>query len=156
MKKLVLTATHVGAVLVGFTLAIYLLPILIAPDTPDIAAVEASQTSGPRFEARFDRDREDSDALHWGEGVIKVFDDTIIFEGEMAPGPDYRLYLTPTYVETEDAFWQIKDQSTQVGSIKTFDGFVLQNVKGLETADYTSVVVWCERFSQFITSAKLR
>lgn len=156
MKKLVLTATHVGAVLVGFALGIYFLPILIAPETPDIAAVEAAQTSGPRFEARFDRDREDSDAFHWGEGVIKVFDDTIVFEGEMAPGPDYRLYLTSTYVETEDAFWQIKDQSTQVGSIKTFDGFVLENVEGLETADYNSVVVWCERFSQFITSAKLR
>jgi len=156
MKKLVLTATHVGAVLVGFALGIYFLPILIAPETPDIAAVEAAQASGPRFEARFDRDREDSDAFHWGEGVIKVFDDTIVFEGEMAPGPDYRLYLTSTYVETEDAFWQIKDQSTQVGSIKTFDGFVLENVEGLETADYNSVVVWCERFSQFITSAKLR
>ena len=156
MKKLVLAATHLGAVLFGFALGIYLLPILVAPDTPDIAAVEAAQSTGPRFEARFDKDREDSDAFHWGEGVIKVFDDTIVFEGEMAPGPDYRLYLTPSYVETEDAFWEIKDTSRQVGSIKTFDGFVLENVSGLDSDDYNSVVVWCERFSQFITSAQLR
>lgn len=156
MKKLILATTHLGAILFGFALGIYLLPILVAPDTPNIAAVEAAQTAGPRFEARFDRDREDSDAFHWGEGVIKVFDDTIVFEGEMAPGPDYRLYLTPDYVETEDAFWEIKDASTQVGSIKTFDGFVLENVSGLDSGDYNSVVVWCERFSQFITSAQLR
>lgn len=156
MKKLVLAVTHLGAVLLGFALGIYFLPILIAPDTPDIAAVEAAQINGARFEARFDKDRKDSDAFHWGEGVIKVFDDTIVFEGEMAPGPDYRLYLTTEYVETEDAFWRIKDQSTQAGSIKTFDGFVLENVSAIESAEYNSVVVWCERFSQFITSAKLR
>ena len=156
MNKLVMTATHLGAVLVGFALGIYFLPILIAPDTPDIEAVEAAQTSSPRFEARFDRDRKDSDAFHWAEGIVKVFDDTIVFDGEMAPGPDYRLYLTPAYVETEDAFWQIKDQSTQVGSIKTFDGFVLENISALESNEFNSVVVWCERFSQFISSAKLR
>lgn len=156
MKKLVLAVTHLGAVLFGFALGIYLLPILIAPDTPDIAAVERAQVNGPRYEAQFDKDRKDSDTFHWGEGVIKVFDDTIVFEGEMAPGPDYRLYLTPEYVETEDAFWRIKDQSTQAGSIKTFDGFVLENVSAIENAEYNSVVVWCERFSQFITSAKLR
>lgn len=156
MKKLVLAGTHLGAVLFGFALGIYLLPILIEPETPDIAAVEAKQTSGPLFEARFDRDRKDSDLLHWGEGVVKVFEDTIVFEGEMAPGPDYRLYLTPEYVETEADFWRIKDQSTQVGSIKTFDGFVLENVSAINTAEFNSVIVWCERFSQFITSAKLR
>jgi len=74
----------------------------------------------------------------------------------MAPGPDYRLYLTPEYVETEDGFWKIKDQSTQVGLINTFDGFVLENLSTLENAEFNSVVVWCERFSQFITSAKFR
>ena len=132
------------------------MPILVAPETPDIAAIEAAQSSGPRFEARFDRDREDSDVFHWGEGVIKVFDDTIVFDGKMAPGPDYRLYLTPEYVETEDAFLRVKDQSTQVGAIKTFDGFILEGVSTLDSVEFNSVVVWCERFSQFITSAKLR
>lgn len=156
MKKLVLAATHLGAALAGFAAGIYLLPILIAPEAPDITAIESAQTGGPRFEVRFDRDREDSDLFHWGEGVIKIFDDVIVFEGEMAPGPDYRLYLTPEYVETEDAFWQIKDQSTQVGLINTFDGFVLENLSTLDNAEFSSVVVWCERFSQFITSAKFR
>lgn len=155
MQKLVLAATHFGAASFGCALGVYLLPILVAPDTPDIPAIEAAQSSGPRFEARFDRDREDSDLFHWGEGVIKVFGDTIVFDGEMAPGPDYRLYLTPEYVETEDAFLRIKDQSTQVGSIKTFDGFIVEGVSILDSVEFNSVVVWCERFSQFITSAKL-
>jgi len=156
MKKLALAATHLGTALAGFAAGIYFLPILIAPEAPDITAIESAQTSGPRFEARFDRDREDSDLFHWGEGVIKIYDDAIVFEGELAPGPDYRLYLTPEYVETEDGFWQIKDQSTQVGLINTFDGFVLENLSTLENAEFNSVVVWCERFSQFITSAKFR
>ena len=90
------------------------------------------------------------------QGVIKVFDDTIVFDGEMAPGPDYRLYLTPEYVETEDAFLRIKAQSTQVGSIKTFDGFIMEGISTLNSVEFNSVVVWCERFSQFITSAKLQ
>jgi len=156
MQKLVLAITHLGAVAFGCALGVYLLPILVAPDTPDIPAIEAAQSSGPRFEARFDRDREDSDFFHWGEGVIKVFDDTIVFDGEMAPGPDYRLYLTPEYVETEDAFLRIKAQSTQVGSIKTFDGFIVEGISILDSVEFNSVVVWCERFSQFITSAKLQ
>lgn len=155
MRKIILAGTHAGALLVGFALGIYLLPILIEPETPNIAEFEATQLSGPAFEARFERDREDSDLFHWGEGVIKMYDDTIVFEGEMAPGPDYRLYFTPEYVETEDAFWLIKEQSVQAGSIKTFDGFVIDNVSNINPSDYAAVVVWCERFSQFITSAKL-
>ena len=49
MKKLVLAATHLGAALAGFAAGIYLLPILIAPEAPDITAIESAQTSGPRF-----------------------------------------------------------------------------------------------------------
>ncbi len=156
MRKLVLAGTHLGAAIVGFALGVYLLPILIEPQAPDIAAVEAKQISAPLFEARFDRDRADSDLLHWGEGVVKVYEDAIVFEGAMAPGPDYRLYLTPEYVETEDDFWKIKERSTQVGYINTFDGFAIEDVSAISTADFDSVVVWCERFSQFITSARLR
>ena len=155
MRKIISAGTHAGALLVGFVLGIYLLPILIEPETPNIADFKATQLSGPAFEARFERDREDSDLFHWGEGIIKMYDDTIVFEGEMAPGPDYRLYFTPEYVETEDAFWRIKEQSVQAGSIKTFDGFVIDNVSNINPSDYAAVVVWCERFSQFITSAKL-
>ena len=67
MKKLLLLASHGAALLAGFALGVYLLPIIVQPPAPDILAVE-SALAAPTFIAQFDRDREDSDALHWGEG----------------------------------------------------------------------------------------
>ena len=37
-------------------------------------------------------------------GVIMVNADRIWLDGKIAPGPDYRLYLTPKYVETGAGF----------------------------------------------------
>jgi len=35
----------------------------------------------------------------------------IVHEGKLAPGPDYKLYLTKEFVEHEDEFLPIKDAS---------------------------------------------
>jgi len=156
MRYLLLTLSHLGMGAIGFAMGVYSLPILIEPEAPNIAAVEEAQTTGPQFTARFDRERADSDAFHWGDGEIGLYKDTIVFEGELSPGPDYRLYLTPQYIETEEAFLKIKEQSAQVGSIKTFEGFALENIAEINDLRFNSVVIWCERFSQFITSAKFR
>ena len=156
MRYLLLTVSHLCTGGIGFALGIYFLPILIEPEAPNIAAVEEVQTTAPLFTARFDRERADSDAFHWGDGEIRFYKDTIVFEGELSPGPDYRLYLTPQYIETEEAFFKIKEQSAQVGSIKTFEGFALENIAEINDPRFNSVVIWCERFSQFITSAKFR
>jgi hypothetical protein len=43
-----------------------------------------------------------------------------------------------------------------VGFIKTFEGFALENIDEINDPRFNSVVIWCERFSQFITSAKFR
>jgi hypothetical protein len=45
--------------------------------------------------------------------------------GKLAPGPDYKLYLAPSFVEDEAGFEAIKAQSKQVGDVKTFDGVIL-------------------------------
>jgi hypothetical protein len=156
MRYLRLTLSHLGVGAIGFAMGVYFLPILIEPEAPNIASVEEVQTTGPQFTARFDRKRADSDAFHWGDGEIRFYKDTIVFEGELSPGPDYRLYLTPQYIETEEAFLKIKEQSAQVGSIKTFEAFVLENIAEINDPKFNSVVIWCERFSQFITSAKFR
>jgi len=155
MKKILLLASHGATLLAGFALGVYLLPIIVQPAAPDILAVE-STLAAPAFIAQFDRDREDSDALHWGEGELRLYQNTIVFEGALAPGPDYRLYLVPRFVETEAEFLAIKDQSHQVGAIKNFDRFVFDGVSAIEDAAYTSVVVWCETFGQFITSGQYR
>lgn len=155
MKKIILLATHGAALAVGFALGVYFLPILIQPPSPNIAQVE-SELAAPAFVTTFDRSREDSDRFHWGEGELRLYDNTIVFEGELAPGPDYRLYLTTEFVETESSFNAIKDQALEVGSVKNFDRFVFENVTAVGDPRFNTAVVWCETFGEFITSGQYR
>ncbi len=147
-----LAVSHLAALGLGFALGIYALPILIAPDSPDAASIaEAAATS--EYRGEFSRDRADSDALHWGEGEIAIGSESISFSGELAPGPDYKLYLSPTFVETEAEFNRLKSSMVRVGDVKTFDGFVLEVPRSIDPASYNAVIIWCETFGQFITSA---
>ena len=84
MKKLALVASHLIVGALGFAAGVYILPILIAPQS---------------------------------------------FSGKLAPDPDYKLYLAPDFVTLPEA---------------------------LDVTRYNSVVVWCERFSMFITAGKYR
>lgn len=45
--------------------------------------------------------------------------------GDLAPGPDYKLYLSPQFVETEADFVRLKPQMVRVGDVKTFRNFVV-------------------------------
>ena len=74
----------------------------------------------------------------------------------MAPGPDYRLYLAPSYVENEAEFLAIKAQSLEVGPVNTFNGFAFNDVSALRDPACNTLVIWCETFGEFITSARLR
>lgn len=49
--------------------------------------------------------------------MIMVNADGIRLDGKVAPGLDYRLYLTPKYVETGPGLQTIKAQSLQIGPI---------------------------------------
>jgi hypothetical protein len=105
------------------------------------------------FTGQFKRDLKDSDALHWGEGVVSISPTAISLVGKLAPGPDYKLYLSPEFVETEAAFNRLKKSMVLVGDVKTFENFVVALPSGIEPAKYAAVVVWCESFGQFITAA---
>jgi hypothetical protein len=146
----------IGA-LVGLVGGIYLLPILTAEE--GLSATEISEQliaiGTEKREGIFSKDRQGSDAFHWGEGIITVGADQVVFEGTMAPGPDYRLYLTPQFVETEEDFLAIKDASVAVGMVKSYQSFALPVGDSINPNDYDSVIIWCEAFNQFITSAKL-
>jgi hypothetical protein len=152
---LLLLASHglIGAV--GFAVGIYLLPILIAPAAPSVAEVTAAAQSAS-YTAEFRRDLKDSDALHWGEGKVSISEGAISHMGKLAPGPDYKLYLSPEFVETEDDFKRLKSRMALVGDVKTFDNFLVKVPPGVSPSKYTTVIVWCETFSQFITSARYR
>jgi hypothetical protein len=156
MTKLVLLiVSHVAVLAVGFALGIYALPILTAPKAPSVAEVK-SMAGTAEYTGQFRRDLKGSDLLHWGEGTVSVSRAAISLMGRLAPGPDYKLYLSPEFVETEEDFFRVKERSVRLGDVKTFENFIVAVPDAVDPSRYDSVVVWCESFSQFITAAKYR
>ena len=140
---------------VGFAGGIYLLPILTAPTAPTEAEVRALAARA-QYSAQFRRDLEDSDALHWGEGTVFVGPEAISLQGRVAPGPDYKLYLSPELVETEAEFLRLKSTMVRVGDVTTFENFVVPVPESIDPSAFRAVIVWCEAFGQFITAARYR
>jgi hypothetical protein len=116
----------------------------------------AETAKAAQFQTTFSRDLTGSDLLHWGEGTVSLTPEKIVHEGKLAPGPDYKLYLVPEFVDDEASFLKVKDKSVQVGDVKTFDGFLVDLPSGTDINLYNTVLVWCEAFGEFITAAKYR
>ncbi len=153
MKRLLLVVSHLAALAIGFALGVYALPLLIAPAAPSAAEVQAL-AGGATYHGRFKRELKDSDALHWGEGAVSVGPRRIALAGRLAPGPDYKLYLSPQFVETEADFVRLKPRMVRVGDVKTFENFVVVVPESIDVGRYDTVIVWCEAFDQFITAAR--
>lgn len=147
--------THLGVAFAGFAAGIYALPILIAPPAPSESEVMAISKQA-QFSAQFIRELKGSDRLHWGEGVVSISKDKVVFMGELAPGPDYKLYFSPQFVETEAQFNALKAQMAQVADVKTFENFAVNLPSHVNPNEYTSVIIWCETFGEFITAAQYR
>lgn len=156
MRKLVrFVITHAIALGIGFALGIYLLPILTAPPGPDAAMLE-EKAQEAIYSVELTRDLRGNDFVHWGEGTFSVTPTQIIHEGKLAPGPDYKLYLVPEFVEHEDEFEPIKASAIQLGDVKTFDGLILDIPEGVDIEAYNTILIWCEAFGEFITAAQYR
>lgn len=156
MRRFILLLISHGAVLaIGFALGIYLLPIITAPPSPDAAVLE-ERAQAAQFSAEFTRELRGSDFLHWGEGKISLTPKQIIHEGRLAPGPDYKVYLVDRFVEHEDEFLPVKDGSALIGDVKSFEGFLIDVPEDIDITQYTTVLIWCETFGEFITAAKYR
>ncbi|MEC8642545.1 MAG: DM13 domain-containing protein [Pseudomonadota bacterium] len=148
-------AAKFGAgLLVGFALGVYFLPILTAEKGLDGAALAQLEASAERS-GTFTRDLAGSDAFHWGEGVVHVSAQRVWLDGRIAPGPDYRLYMTPEFVQDEAAFLAIKARSVDIGPVRAFTNFDLAVPSGVEVGDFPALLIWCEAFGEFITAARL-
>lgn len=154
-KTLLLMTSHLAVAAAGFAGGIYALPILIAPAAPTMDEIKAA-TAQVQFTGQFKRDLKGSDSLHWGEGLVSIAPGAITLTGKLAPGPDYKLYLSPEFVETEADFKRLKGSMVRVGDVKTFENFVVAIQPGIDPAKYSAVIVWCETFEQFITAAKYK
>ncbi len=153
VKIIGLLFSHGLAGIAGFALGIYLLPILIAPPAPSETEVLRA-SAGSLYTTEFRKDLQDSDSLHWGEGSVAINKHAITLMGTLAPGPDYKLYLSPEFVETEADFNRLKPKMLRVGEVKTFENFVIPLAEGIPLGDYNSVIVWCETFGEFITAGR--
>ena len=148
------TAKFAAGLVIGFGLGVYFLAILTAEKGLDSDVLIELQASAERS-GTFTRDLPGSDAFHWGDGTVRISDDRIWLEGQVSPGPDYRLYLTPSFADDEASFLAIKTESVEIGKIKAFTNFTLQLPDGVHVDEFPVVVIWCEAFSQFITAAEL-
>ena len=143
---------------IGFALGIYTLPILIEnlSDRQQVADVTPAGESDPV--GQFDRNSPGSDPLHWGEGTVRVSSGKLIFEEDvkLAPGPDYRIYLSRKFVDTKSDFAKIKSSAVQVAKLSTFSGPLEFDLPAdLNVNEFDNIVVWCESFSMYIASARL-
>ena len=157
---LVLSAKFMAGLVIGFGLGVYFLPILTAEKgLSETELAELTSTAQAQTQLRqgiFVRDIEGSDSFHWGDGTIYVSDARIWLDGSIAPGPDYRLYLTKGQYTTKDSFLAAKSDALQIAPIKAYKNFSIDVPDGLDISDYDAVIIWCEAFSAFITSASLR
>ena len=151
--KIILLSTHISTLFFGFALGIYFLPILIAPDSSDIMDIDQLQ-SDAAYKTKFIRDLAGSDLLHWGEADVTISDKHIVIKGKIAPGPDYKLYLTQQFVETEKDFLAVKDSAAFIADVDIFENFIVKIPSSVSVYEYNTIVIWCESFSEFITAAK--
>ena len=154
-RTVLLLASHAIALAVGFAAGIYVLPILTAPDAPSSSEVQAASGKAT-YTGQFRKDLKGSDFVHWGEGTVSVGRHQVSLLGRVAPGPDYKLYLAPQFVDTRQDFLKLKDRSVRVGDVKTFDNFIVPVPESIDVSRYNTAVVWCESFSMFITAAQYR
>lgn len=155
MRIIVLLVSHGVTLALGFALGIYFLPILIAPPAPEASLLQQIEQTA-LYTTTIKENLQGSDTLHWGEGTFQISTNKIAFTGSLAPGPDYRVYLVPEFVETEAQFLEVKSGSQYLGDVKSFDGFIVSIPNTVQLDNYTTIIVWCETFGEFITAAKFR
>ena len=154
-KKISPFFTHSICGVFGFILGIYLLPILIAPTSDDVKDIKLIESKAS-YQGQFTPDIKGSDFFHWGDALVSVTPSKISVNGEVAPGPDYKIYLTNQYVEDENEFLAIKKDAALLADLKSFKNFIVSVPSGLDIESYNTIVIWCESFGEFITSAKYR
>ncbi|CAJ5048670.1 phenylalanyl-tRNA synthetase subunit beta [Burkholderia pseudomallei] len=147
--------THAIALALGFALGIYALPILTAERGASETELRPVADRA-LYTGRFERSLTRGDPLHWTDGKLSVTRAALAFEGRVAPGLDYKLYLVPGFVASKEAFLAAKPHARRVGELKTFGDFVAPLAADVDIDAYTTVVIWCERFSQFIGAAQYR
>ncbi len=140
---------------IGTGLGVYLLPILTAQENATLSEITNVQKQA-KYVGKFVPNQQGSDPLHWVDGELFVTDNEIAFKGKVAPGPDYKIYLTKKQAVDKNSFLEMKKEAILIGELKNFGNFKKSIPESVNINDFTTVQIWCERFSQFIGSAKYK
>ena len=153
--KVILLISHLAVLGAGTGLGIYLLPILTAQENASLNEINDVRKLA-KYKGDFKRNQKGSDVLHWAEGELYVNDNEIAFKGEVAPGPDYKIYLTKKQAVDKSSFLEMKKEAVLIGELKNFGNFRKSIPDSVNVNEFTTVQIWCERFSKFIGSAEYR
>ena len=52
------------------------------------------------------------------------------------------------------SFLEVKNNALLYGIVNTFNGFIVMNSYEVDVKEFTTIIIWCEPFSEFITAAK--
>lgn len=150
--KVFLLMSHLTFLGAGTGLGIYLLPILTAQENASLNEINDVKKLA-KYKGEFNRNQKGSDVFHWAEGKLYVTDSEIAFKGPVAPGPDYKIYLTKAQAVDKNSFLEMKKEAVLIGELKNFGNFRKSIPDSVNVNEFTTVQIWCERFSKFIGSA---
>jgi hypothetical protein len=123
-----------------------------APEASAPAAVAFRLAAGTFIHANT------SDPVHWGKGKVSVYQRVVFLEPdfEVGPGPAYHVYLVPKPSIRSSA--DMKDvMYVDLGRLRSFQGSQRYQIpEGVNLKDYSSVIIWCERFGVLISPADLK
>ena len=98
------------------------------------------------------------DLLHGdGEITLSVENDITYntLQVQFTLEPDYKLYLTPKYVDTTAVFEAMRAQKVPFYGSRHLN-FLPAIPPSVNANDYLPVLVWYEKFSMFMSSAQLK
>ncbi|MEC7706152.1 MAG: DM13 domain-containing protein, partial [Pseudomonadota bacterium] len=58
-------------------------------------------------------------------------------------------------ITSKQLFLDVKNQILQIAPVKVLKNFLLDMPNSVSVDDYDAMIIWCEQFSAFITSARL-
>ena len=90
-------------------------------------------------------------------GHSKVHDTggLIWLDDGLALGPDYRLYLNKTKITSKQVILDVKNKALQIAPVKVLKNVLVDMLNCVFVDDNDAMIIWCEQFSAFITSARL-
>ncbi|NQZ85144.1 MAG: DM13 domain-containing protein [Nanoarchaeales archaeon] len=111
----------------------------------------------------FDSNAIGSDLFHKGSGevfITETSDGNRLVLGddfEITNAPDLKIYLVRDInIDNVDKFLSVKSDSLLVDSLYQFSGYSSYDISSsVVVSDYRGVVIWCEKFSKFMSYANL-